>query len=93
MVLQSLPSRRDTRLSFTSSLVEQARIAYYRYEVTFALYVMNPGERMAFNSSALMVLSLLMLPTMMYLPQLVAVALDWLLCYAQSINSPLPVSG
>ena len=39
--------------------IDRVRLEYYRYEVTFGLYVMTPGEKFVANTFVLVVLSLL----------------------------------
>lgn len=40
-------------------IVDRVRLEYYRYEVTFGLYVMTPSEKCVANTFVLVVLSLL----------------------------------
>jgi Small subunit of serine palmitoyltransferase-like len=88
----SFDSRRPhnpRRRSFVSILVEHNKIAYYQYEVTFPLYVMSPGEKLAFNSFMLMFLSLLIFTTVTYLPPLVLTASRKLLWLGKSAENQL----
>ncbi|KXL44503.1 hypothetical protein M433DRAFT_4982 [Acidomyces richmondensis BFW] len=56
--------RRPNRSNFLSETRYQLQLAYYRYEINTSLYVMSPGEKVAYN---LMILSLLvMLATSVY---------------------------
>lgn len=47
------------------------RRAYYRYEVTFGLYVMSTAEKVIVNSIILLILGLLITAIFFYLPALV----------------------
>ena len=77
------------RRSFVSSLVEHTKIAYYQYEVTFPLYVMSPGERLAFNSFMFIFLSLLILTAVTYFPPLVLGASRQFLQLGKSVENQL----
>lgn len=77
------------RHSFVSSLIDHTKIAYYQYEVTFPLYVMSPGEKLAFNSFMLMFLSLLIFTVVTYLPPLVLLASRELLWLGKSAEKRL----
>jgi hypothetical protein len=52
-----------------SGLTHRARVAYYQYEVTFALYVMTPVEKLILNLFLVIVGGLLLLGIVFYLPQ------------------------
>ncbi|KAE8355225.1 hypothetical protein BDV28DRAFT_129349 [Aspergillus coremiiformis] len=57
-------------------------LEYYRYEVTFGLYVMTPGEKLVANSFVIVVLSLLFWALLLYFPTLLynkLTRLVWLL--------------
>ncbi|KAJ5295631.1 hypothetical protein PENANT_c001G00476 [Penicillium antarcticum] len=61
--------------------IDRVRLEYYRYEVTFGLYVMTPGEKLVANTSVLIVLSLLAC-ALVYFPSLLYTKLSsvlWLL--------------
>ncbi|KAL5355829.1 hypothetical protein BJX96DRAFT_141933 [Aspergillus floccosus] len=63
-------------------LVDRVRLEYYRYEVTFGLYVMTPGEKLVANSFVIVVLSLLFWALLLYFPALLyqkLTRLVWLL--------------
>jgi len=77
------------RRSFVSSLVEHTKIAYYKYEVTFPLYAMSPGEKFAFNSSMLIFLSLLIFTAVTYLPPLILITSRQLLWLSKSAENQL----
>lgn len=50
--------------------VDRIRLLYYRYEVTFGVYVMTPGEKFVANTFVLVFLSLLIWASLLYFPQL-----------------------
>ncbi|KAL4787964.1 hypothetical protein BJX76DRAFT_250287 [Aspergillus varians] len=50
--------------------VDRVRLEYYRYEVTFGLYVMTPGEKLVTNTFVIVVLSLLLWALLVYFPAL-----------------------
>jgi hypothetical protein len=61
---------------------DRVRLEYYRYEVTFGLYVMTPGEKLVANSFVFVVLSLLFWALLVYFPALLYQKLSrlvWLL--------------
>lgn len=63
-------------------LVDRVRLVYYRYEVTFGLYVMTPGEKLVANTFVFVVLSLLFWALLLYFPALLYQKLSrlvWLL--------------
>lgn len=49
---------------------DRVRLEYYRYEVTFGLYVMTPGEKLVANTFVIVVLSLLLWALLLYFPSL-----------------------
>ncbi|KAE8150681.1 hypothetical protein BDV25DRAFT_129365 [Aspergillus avenaceus] len=49
---------------------DRVRLEYYRYEVTFGLYVMTPAEKLVANSFVMVVLSLLFWALLLYFPAL-----------------------
>lgn len=51
-------------------VVDRVRLEYYRYEVTFGLYVMTPSEKCVANTFVLIVLSLLLWALLLYFPTL-----------------------
>lgn len=62
--------------------VDRIRLEYYRYEVTFGLYVMTPGEKLVANTFVMVVLSLLFWALLVYFPALLYQKLSrlvWLL--------------
>jgi hypothetical protein len=44
---------RQPQLSLSAKLADQLRLRYYRYEVSFGLYVMTPGEKLVLNGIVL----------------------------------------
>ncbi|KAJ5770310.1 uncharacterized protein N7511_002361 [Penicillium nucicola] len=67
--------------NFFQQVVDRVGLEYYRYEVTFGLYVMTPGEKLVANTCVLVVLSLLAW-ALFYLPALLFTrfsTLQWLL--------------
>ncbi|EED12826.1 conserved hypothetical protein [Talaromyces stipitatus ATCC 10500] len=50
--------------------IDHIRLQYYRYEVTFGVYVMTPGEKFVANTFVLVFLSLLIWASLLYFPQL-----------------------
>lgn len=59
-----------TSRNFVQRCVDQIRLLYYRYEVTFGVYVMTPGEKFVANTFVLVFLSLLIWASFLYFPQL-----------------------
>ncbi|KAA8648192.1 hypothetical protein EYZ11_000558 [Aspergillus tanneri] len=62
--------------------VDRVRLEYYRYEVTFGLYVMTPAEKLVANTFVMVVLSLLLWALLLYFPSLLYQKLSrlvWLL--------------
>ncbi|CAI7648886.1 unnamed protein product [Penicillium pancosmium] len=49
-------------------VVDRVRLEYYRYEVTFGLYVMTSTEKCVANTFVLVVLSLLLWALLLYFP-------------------------
>ena len=63
-------------------MFDRVRLEYYRYEVTFGLYVMTPLEKLAANTFVMVVLSLLCWALLLYFPSLLYQKLSrlvWLL--------------
>ncbi|RMJ20714.1 hypothetical protein PHISP_08416 [Aspergillus sp. HF37] len=61
---------------------DRVRLEYYRYEVTFGLYVMTPAEKLVANTFVFVVLSLLFWALVLYFPALLYQKLSrlvWLL--------------
>lgn len=73
---------RHHKLPWPKRTLDRLRTAYYRYEVTYGLYVMSPGEKLALNTFALVCLSLLTWALFWYFPPLLyqkAGRLGWIL--------------
>ncbi|QKX57857.1 uncharacterized protein TRUGW13939_04977 [Talaromyces rugulosus] len=56
--------------NLTLRLVDWICLEYYRYEVTFGVYVMSPGEKFVANTLVLFSLSLLLWTSLLHLPPL-----------------------
>ncbi|CAL5873280.1 uncharacterized protein PFLUO_LOCUS7551 [Penicillium psychrofluorescens] len=50
--------------------IDRVRLEYYRYEVTFGLYVMTPGEKLVTNTFVIVILTLLLWALLLYFPPL-----------------------
>ncbi|KAL4797906.1 hypothetical protein BDV19DRAFT_39284 [Aspergillus venezuelensis] len=75
-------STAKTRRNVFQRATDRVRLEYYRYEVTFGLYVMTPGEKLVANTFVLVVLSLLLWALLVYFPALLYQKLSrlvWLL--------------
>ncbi|KAJ5811557.1 hypothetical protein N7474_007858 [Penicillium riverlandense] len=62
--------------------IDRVRLEYYRYEVTFGLYVMTPSEKLVTNTFVIVVLTLLLWALLLYFPSLLYQKLSrlvWLL--------------
>ncbi|KAE8555330.1 hypothetical protein EYB25_000025 [Talaromyces marneffei] len=80
--------------------IDHICLQYYRYEVTFGVYVMTPGEKCVANAFVLVFLSLLIWASLLYFPQLLFRKIGrmvWLLTghseYDQSYISPATASA
>ena len=76
----SAPRRNQPRNPF-QHVFDRVRLEYYRYEVTFGLYVLTPGEKLVANTFVFIVVGLL-LWALLYFPTLLynkAGSLVWLL--------------
>jgi hypothetical protein len=96
-IVDELISKYSSTMSTTSSLpstsvsqrrgllrrcIDRFRLEYYRYEVTFGVYVMTPGEKFVANAFVIVFLSLLIWASLLYVPQLLYQKLSrliWLL--------------
>lgn len=58
--------------SIINQLTRQVRLAYYRNEVTYGLYVMSPAEKWILNGFVLTFLTFLLLAVYFYLPDFVS---------------------
>ncbi|GKZ28341.1 hypothetical protein AbraIFM66950_003598 [Aspergillus brasiliensis] len=75
-------SMKHSRRNILQRSVDRIRLEYYRYEVTFGLYVMTPGEKLVANTFVIVVLSLLFWALLVYFPALLYQKLSrlvWLL--------------
>lgn len=81
MTTTSTSLRNKSRNPF-HRVVDRLRLGYYRYEVTFGLYVMTPSEKCVANSFVVVVLSLLLWALLLYFPSLLfnkLIRVEWLL--------------
>ncbi|OJJ66943.1 hypothetical protein ASPBRDRAFT_200557 [Aspergillus brasiliensis CBS 101740] len=75
-------SMKHSRRNILQRSIDRIRLEYYRYEVTFGLYVMTPGEKLVANTFVIVVLSLLFWALLVYFPALLYQKLSrlvWLL--------------
>ncbi|BCS19951.1 serine palmitoyltransferase small subunit family protein [Aspergillus puulaauensis] len=75
-------TRRKTRRNILQRATDRVRLEYYRYEVTFGLYVMTPAEKLVANTFVFVFLSLLLWALLVYFPALLYQKLSrlvWLL--------------
>ncbi|KAL4871099.1 hypothetical protein BDV12DRAFT_37767 [Aspergillus spectabilis] len=86
MAIATSPASNHTlgkgRRNILQRATDRVRLEYYRYEVTFGLYVMTPGEKLVANSFVFVVLSLLFWALLVYFPALLYQKLSrlvWLL--------------
>lgn len=73
---------KNPRRNILQRAVDRVMLEYYRYQVTFGLYVMTPGEKLVANSFVIVVLSLLFWALLLYFPSLLyqkLTRLVWLL--------------
>ncbi|KAL3467789.1 hypothetical protein BJX64DRAFT_283257 [Aspergillus heterothallicus] len=71
-----------TRRNIFQRATDRVRLEYYRYEVTFGLYVMTSGEKLVANTFVMVVLALLFWALLVYFPALLYQKLSrlvWLL--------------
>ncbi|KAJ5677911.1 uncharacterized protein N7477_003544 [Penicillium maclennaniae] len=77
----SSATRRIPRRNPFQRVLDRIQLEYYRYEVTFGIYVMTPNEKMVANAFVLITLALFFW-ALLYLPSLLykkAGGLIWLL--------------
>jgi len=70
------------RKGLVQRIVDRIRLEYYRYEVTYGVYVMTPGEKFVANTFVVVFLSLLIWALLLYFPSLLYQKLSrlvWLL--------------
>lgn len=60
--------RRPKTSTFFSELQYQAQLLQYRYEINTGLYVMSPGEKLAFNVFHLILVTLLLIAAYYCMP-------------------------
>ncbi|PYI02781.1 hypothetical protein BO78DRAFT_214058 [Aspergillus sclerotiicarbonarius CBS 121057] len=75
-------SMKNSRRNILQRFADRILLEYYRYEVTFGLYVMTPGEKLVANTFVMVVLSLLFWALLVYFPALLYQKLSrlvWLL--------------
>lgn len=73
---------KNPRRNILQRIVDHIQLGYYRYEVTFGLYVMTRGEKLVANTFVIVVLSLLFWALVLYFPSLLYQKLSrlvWLL--------------
>lgn len=58
------------RPSIARRIIDRVCLEYYRYEVTFGVYVMSPGEKWVANTFVVVFLSLLIWALFFYFPPL-----------------------
>ncbi|PWY88926.1 hypothetical protein BO70DRAFT_157183 [Aspergillus heteromorphus CBS 117.55] len=74
--------RKDARRNIVQRFADRVSLEYYRYEVTFGLYVMTPVEKLVANVFVIIALSLLCWALLVYFPALLYQKLSrlvWLL--------------
>lgn len=62
--------KRKSRPNTFQRLVDRVQLEYYRYEVTFGLYVMTPSEKCVANTFVLVVTALMLWALLLYFPSL-----------------------
>ncbi|KAL1973213.1 hypothetical protein VTN31DRAFT_6755 [Thermomyces dupontii] len=67
--VSSMPTS-SPRRGLVRRIIDRVRLEYYRYEVTFGVYVMTPGEKFVANTFVVLFLSLLLWASFLYFPQL-----------------------
>ncbi|CRG83656.1 hypothetical protein PISL3812_01011 [Talaromyces islandicus] len=63
-------SYRKQHRNLALRIIDWVCLEYYRYEVTFGVYVMSPGEKFVANTFVLVFFSLLFWASLLYLPPL-----------------------
>jgi hypothetical protein len=80
MTLYHAKASKQRPSKLLQSLLYPVQISYYRYKVTFALYMMTPGEQLILNLFFLSCIALLGAGVFFYLPSFVlrsAMRLAW----------------
>lgn len=62
--------RLKQRRNILQRFADRVRLEYYRYEVTYGIYPMTPGEKLVANTFVIVVLSLLLWASLFYFPSL-----------------------
>ncbi|EME78150.1 uncharacterized protein MYCFIDRAFT_212647 [Pseudocercospora fijiensis CIRAD86] len=88
----SFPHRPKHRNIFTE-IKYQIHLAYYRYEINTALYVMSPGEKTAFNILFLSLIILLASGIYYYLPRATVFGLHRLAYYLTGTHKLVAAPG
>ncbi|KAI9039610.1 serine palmitoyltransferase small subunit family protein [Aspergillus affinis] len=73
---------KSSRRNILQRCLDRVCLEYYRYEVTFGLYVMTPAEKLVANTFVMVVFSLLFWALLLYFPSLLYQKLSrlvWLL--------------
>lgn len=70
MNTSSPTSSRNQRRNPIQIFIDRVRLEYYRYEVTFGLYVMTPSEKLVANTFVMVVMTLLLWALLLYFPPL-----------------------
>ncbi|CAK4030736.1 hypothetical protein FE78DRAFT_32607 [Lecanosticta acicola] len=73
--------RRPKNANLLTETRYQFQLAYYRYEINTALYVMSPGEKLAYNIVVMSLLALLFSAVYYYLPKTTITGLQRLAYY------------
>lgn len=68
--MTTMPKTRTQSPNVFRRLSDRVWMEYYRYQVTFGLYVMTPSEKLAANTFVMVVLSLLFWALLLYFPSL-----------------------
>ncbi|KAH9845210.1 Pfam:DUF3317 [Teratosphaeria destructans] len=88
----SFPRRPKTSNLFTETRY-QLQLAYYRYEVNSALYVMSPGEKIAYNTIVFSLLLMLVLSVYYYFPRTVQLGFHRLGYYIMGSQDKLQLAA
>ncbi|EEH20373.1 hypothetical protein PABG_02632 [Paracoccidioides brasiliensis Pb03] len=89
------PASRRRQPNILKRLSNRLQLAYYRYEVTYGIYVMTPEEKFVANSFLLVFLSLLVWALFLYFPPLLFQKLSrlvWILTGTDGVKESIAVS-
>ncbi|EEH35568.1 hypothetical protein PAAG_06615 [Paracoccidioides lutzii Pb01] len=89
------PASRRRQPNILKRLSNRLQLAYYRYEVTYGIYVMTPEEKFVANSFLLVFLSLLVWALFLYFPPLLFQKLSrlvWILTGTDGVKESITVS-